>query len=204
MDQRSLILLGSLLLTVLAASFYWYGESDSAEDTTANSKLRKFAPEAIVSKFKQTVFNEVGIRHYQMAARTVTHFSQQSAAEMALPVITFYKEKEDAEHPNDDKLADQTDWVAKAKTGVILNEGESLVLKGKVKVTKPLANETPLTFNTESLIIMPEEQIAKTEDEVTLKQAEHITKAKGLVIDIASGKVELVSQVRSTYVPSAL
>lgn len=194
MDQRRLILLGSLLLTVLAASFYWYGENDSIEDSATNSKLIQFAPEAIVSKFKQTVFNESGLRHYHMAATTVTHYSQQSAAEMLSPVITFYN----------DETRNQMDWVAKAKTGIIQNEGESLVLTGKVKVTKPLKNETPLTFNTESLVIMPDEQIAKTTDEVTLKQAEHITKAKGLVIDIASGKVELVSRVRSTYVPSAL
>ena len=208
MDQRRLILLGTLLLTVLAAAFYWYGESDNGFNKQAKQEHYKhFAPEAIVAGYQQTIFNELGTRQYQMEAKTVTHYSQQEAAEMAMPIITFYTPNEtqnDSSNIVDDNYYDQTDWVAKAKTGIVQDQGDTLVLSGNVNVIKPIKDSEALTFSTESLLIKPNDEIAKTDEPVTLKQAQHITEAKGLVIDIAAGKVELLSNVRSQYVPAQL
>lgn len=197
MDQRRIIFLGALLLSIIAGSLHWYGEGMDSE--AAHSDYKHFAPETIVTGFQQTTFSELGIRQYHMKADKVTHYSAQSAAEMKQPVITFYRESADSGTPSD-----TTDWVAKAKSGVINEDGETLVLSGNVKVIKPLKNAETLSFITESLLIKPKQEIAKTDESVRIEQAQHTTHAKGLYIDIAAGKVELLSQVRSQYVPSTL
>ncbi|PIE40638.1 MAG: LPS export ABC transporter periplasmic protein LptC [Gammaproteobacteria bacterium] len=194
MDQRRIILLGALLLTMLAAAFYWYGESDIHAVNANNQALKRLAPEAIVQDFRQTVFNKLGIRQYRMEADTAIYYSLKSTAEMTSPTIAFFKKFD----------TDIIDWTATAHTGVVRDNGDTLVLSGAVNISKPLANRDTLTFNTESLLIRPNEEIAKTDEPVTITQSPHTTKANGLLIDIRAGKVKLLSQVRSQYVPATL
>lgn len=202
MDQRRLILLGALLLSVVAASLYWYGEPSNGIAPMGKS-YQAYVPETIVEGFQQTTFSLQGIRQYHMEATQVTHYSEQTTTEMLQPVITFY-EHDKPDKPMPETNDDVTDWVAKANQGVIEEDGETVVLTGNVNIIKPQENQQTLSFITESLLIKPKQETATTDLPVTLKQAQHITTAKGLVIDIAAGKVELVSQVRSRYVPATL
>ena len=196
MDQRRLILLGTLLLAVIAAGIHWYDSTATISQAQPES-ARQWAPESIVSGFAQTTFSESGVRHYELRADRVTHYSRQSAAEMVKPDIMFYRDNT----ATGAVVSDTTDWQASAANGVIHDDGETLTLKGDVKVVKPLRNADTLNFLTESLMIKPDQEVATTDDPVTVKQAQHVTTAVGLNIDIAAGRVQLLSQVKSQYVP---
>ena len=198
MDQRRLILLSALLLAIIAGGIQWYDRSVSpAHETT--TEQRQLAPESIVSDFSQTTFAESGARQYHLSAERVTHFSRQAAAEMTRPDILFYRNQSSA---GKDQEPAAIDWQASAASGIILEDQDTLTLTGSVRVTKPLAGEQTLNFDTESLTIKPKAEEASTADPVTVTQALHVTRATGLHIDIAAGKVELLSQVRSQYVPA--
>ena len=198
MDQRRLILLGTLLLAVIAAGIHWY-DNTGTRKFPGQENVRRYAPESIVTGFAQTTFSETGIRQYHLKAERVTHYSAQSAAEMLRPDIMFYR---------DENLADQAiptetvDWQASAATGVFHEDGDTLKLSGNVQVDKPLQNAETLNFQTESLTIKPKQEVASTADPVIVRQASHVTRATGLHIDIAAGQVQLLSQVRSQYVPA--
>ena len=197
MDQRRLILLGTLLLAVIAAGIHWY-DGTSILPRDQQEGARKWAPESIVSGFAQTTFSETGIRQYHLRADKVTHYSRHSTAEMMKPHIMFYRDSSAIDAPPEET----TDWEARAATGLIIDDGETLTLSGNVEVVKPLKNADTLKFNTRSLIIKPNQEVASTKEAVTVEQARHVTTATGLNIDIAAGKVQLLSQVRSQYVPA--
>ncbi len=198
MDQRRLILLGALLLAVIAAGIHWYDNTGNRV-LSVQEKARQFAPESIVSGFAQTTFSPTGIRQYHLKAERVTHYSAQSAAEMLRPDILFYR---DESLPDQAVPTDTIDWQASAATGIFHEEGDTLKLSGNVQVEKPLRDSETLNFETESLTIKPREEVASTDDPVTVRQALHVTRATGLHIDIAAGQVQLLSQVRSQYVPA--
>lgn len=200
MDQRRLILLGALLLSLLAASFYWYDETTKLP-AQQQARTKNLAPESIVSGFAQTTFSANGTRHYYLQADKVTHYARQAAAEMLKPDIRFFKGIQPTMRA-EDQTSVNTHWQAKANNGLLNEKTETLTLTGNVEITKPLENNRPLNFTTESLTIKPGQEIATTDKAVTLTQSEHITTAKGLIIDINAGKVELLSQVRSQYVPA--
>ena len=198
MDQRRIIFLGALLLSILAALIYWYGETGNSETSRPTLEQREQAPETVVDEFQQTTFTELGIRQYHMEATKVIHYTRQAAATLAQPTITFFQKPKSA----DSRILDITDWVAKADEGLIIDNGERLELSGNVEIIKPVDAKDAIEFYTQSLTIKPGQEIAETENPVTIKQDRHITQATGLVIDIAAGKVKLLSQVRSQYVPA--
>lgn len=199
MDQRRLIFLSALLLAIIAGAIQWYDRSSSHAQQAATHS-QQVAPESIVSGFAQTTFAETGALQYQLRAEKVTHFSRQAAAEMTKPDILFYRAQADQDASGEQAAID---WQASAASGVIREDQDTLTLSGDVRVTKPLSGEQALKFDTESLTIKPKAEVASTEDPVTVTQALHVTRATGLHIDIANGKVELLSQVRSQYVPAS-
>ena len=197
MDQRHLILLGTALLSMIALGLYWYGEGNGKHKIAANDQQR-LAPETLVTGFKQTTFSELGNRRYHIEAKQVVHHSHQSAAKMDKPLVTFYKKgMTTQQQPTTD-----TNWTATANTGIFNKTEETLKLLGNVNVIKALKKNETLNFVTDSLLVEPKKEIAKTDKIVTIKQSQHTTQAKGLIIDIAAGKMELLSQVRCRYVPT--
>ncbi|MDO6564062.1 LPS export ABC transporter periplasmic protein LptC [Amphritea sp. 1_MG-2023] len=83
--------------------------------------------------------------------------------------------------------------------GIISDNDDKIVLEGKVLFQD---NPDPTQANmlrTESLVILPQENIAKTDQRVTISSRLGVTTSVGMTIDTDSGILNLLSDVTGVY-----
>lgn len=93
-------------------------------------------------------------------------------------------------------------WNVRSLTGWISADGNEVRLHGDVRATSPVEAGTPVTMNTGQLNVFPDTNRAATRDIVTITQPGSILRGRGLEANLASKQYELLSEVRSRYVPT--
>ncbi len=190
MELRQVITISGLFLLGLAALLKWYTDilPDQHQSATLNSNR---LPDTVVLQVRQTTFNEQGERDYTLVADRAEHYVDAEKAIFTKPSISFYDQN-------------QIEWTATAQRGETMENGAILTLNGQVEISKQHNSQNPVSFSTEAITIQTRVQKAETDKKVILKQNEHRTEAKGLIIDMAAGKIKLLSQVKSYYDPNKI
>jgi lipopolysaccharide export system protein LptC len=189
MESKQLALLAAMII-LGAALLKWYTDFDSM-GLDGNGVTSGDAPSTQLFQVEQTTFNTDGNRHYRIEAEKAVHFALREEAEFTHPLIYFYEDN-------------QASWAASALAGIATDNGERVYLRGEVTVQQRDQGENPLSLITPEIILHPRSQFAETEQKVTIRQANFITQATGMQVDMTSGTVLLQSKVTSRYEPKPL
>jgi lipopolysaccharide export system protein LptC len=90
--------------------------------------------------------------------------------------------------------------TAKADRAQLSGDGQSLRLSGNVRMTRaPVAGQSELVLLTESLLVNPDRNFARTDEPVVIRNATSRTDAVGLEFDYATRQLDLLRDVRTTW-----
>ncbi|MGB6977377.1 MAG: LPS export ABC transporter periplasmic protein LptC [Gammaproteobacteria bacterium] len=117
----------------------------------------------------------------------VVHYAKDNRSEFSSPHIVIYDQDK---HP----------WVINAEHGQSQFGTQQIELWGNVKVQHFAVPQQPeVTLLTSRLKYFPEQQLAQTDQPVTIVQPGMVVHSLGLKADLKSASVLLISNVRARY-----
>jgi len=167
------------------------GESERVPDSYGkNMLLQTFAADGNVQ--------------YQVQAKSMQQYLADNSINLQAPLITLNNQG-------------SSPWIVTAKDGLIRPGKDSsgsdlrldekvLLLNGAVSVTQNFNRNDYVRLSSEALTVYPDAQTVRTKQAVVVETSAFKTKALGVIIDLASGRIEFPKnaqqRVRSTFIPT--
>ncbi|WP_299198635.1 LPS export ABC transporter periplasmic protein LptC [uncultured Amphritea sp.] len=95
--------------------------------------------------------------------------------------------------------ADQPNRRVSSLKGIISDNNDEVTLEGKVLFQDNSDASIATTLRTDSLTILPQQSIARTDDRVVISNSSGTTTSVGMTIDTDSGILNLLSDVTGVY-----
>jgi lipopolysaccharide export system protein LptC len=177
-----------LPLLLLLAATYWLNMQVQPTAAGYNKNLRH-DPDYIIDNFTATSLDNQGKIRFVMSAKKMLHYPDDDTTQLTEPRLASMT----SEYPP---------VRMTAETGEISSKGEDVYLRSNVVIVRPAyANKSELTFNTSYLHVMPNKNIADTDQAVTVTDANITHHAVGMELDNNAHVVKFLSQVRTVYEP---
>ena len=175
------------LLGLLGAT-YWLNQQAQPEPVKPDGSKRH-DPDSIVENFSAVKLNKQGTPYFIMSAAKMMHYPDDDSTALEAPRLTLLAE-------------DSPPLLATSESGSISRKGDELFLQGGVEVLRGAAQEqNQLKLQTESLKVIPEQDLASSDNAVTLTEAHTTVNAIGLELNNKTRTIKLLSRVKSEYVP---
>lgn len=176
----------SLSIVIIAALIFW--GSKIWETKQVISTLESSDPhyvDVFIHDFTITAMDESGQPNYILKANRLEHYSDSEYAVIEQPVIQL---TQGGHH-----------WMISAKAGEIDDINQLIMLRGAV-VLEQQDNQQPVRLETEQLDIDVLQKIASSPLTVTIFQQKFTLKSEGMILNNASGQLELLNSVEGNYV----
>lgn len=149
-------------------------------------------PDAFMEDVIAIIINKEGNPSLKIEAPKMIHYADNDRTDITTPHVMLYRQSPEPWHINSN--------YAKATQG--LSEvffWDHVVIHHVSDIANPTTQMTTAT-----LTVFPEQQIAKTNDTITVIQPNTTIHGVGMLANLNDGTVQLFSQARGEYVPSAL
>lgn len=185
--MRTPISLVILLLTGIVAILLIYFGNYQTIYPIADSSAPNQRPDFFMDDISSIKLNLDGSIHYRLTASNLAHYARLNRTELTNPQLTLYQK-------------DRTPWELSAKTGTLLEDGNSINLKDQVQLIQKAENKSvPTKLTTTEITIKPDEHYAITDQPIKILSAEGLTTATGLKAFFNTNKMELLSEVNGVY-----
>ncbi|MCD8523590.1 MAG: LPS export ABC transporter periplasmic protein LptC [Saccharospirillaceae bacterium] len=186
MRKRYLLLLLTLFfgLALLAVDRY------TLEQAPALSEQQSREPDYYGQGLYNRQYDSTGELQQTFVAERSTHYPQTRMTLFTAPLLMSADEQ------------GQT-WQVNALEGTLLDDEQSLRLAGQVEI-RPLTPAKPsddLLIETSRLTYHSRQQMAETDQPVTITSLQTRISATGMTLDIARQRMEFKAQVDTRYVP---
>jgi lipopolysaccharide export system protein LptC len=184
MKDRWLAYAPLLLLGSLAGLTYWLDQRVQPPGAGHNGSAGQ--PDFIVNDFNAMRMDLEGKPRYSVAAKRLIHYADETDTLLELPRLTSYEKKE-------------APLTIQANEGRLSPGGADAYFIGDVLLHQPAhGDEEDMSLSTSFLHIRPDQSLAKTDRDVTLKHGNSIVKSVGLEFNNATRSLKLLSRVRGT------
>ena len=178
--------LAFLPLIFLLGAAYWLNLQVQPLPPREDSSKRH-DPDFIVNNFSAMTLNEQGTPRFIVAAQKMVHYPDDSTTILEAPRLTSLS-------PGSPTL------YASATSGSISGKGDEIFLRDDVKITRAAsATQSEMVFTTTYLHVLPERDLADTDQPVTLADANNRIKAVGMHINNKTRVINLLAQVNSEH-----
>ena len=175
-------------LLLLLAATYWLSLQVQSPDSGSKKSMRH-DPDYIMDNFTATTLDKQGKVRFVMSAQKMMHYPDDDRTYLDAPRLMSMA----AEHPA---------MQMTALNGEVSSKGDELFLRNNVVIVRPAyANKSELTLRTSYLHIVPNKDIADTDQAVTLEDARVTLNAIGMEMDNKAHTVKFLSQVKTVYEP---
>ncbi|WP_050476523.1 LPS export ABC transporter periplasmic protein LptC [Herbaspirillum rhizosphaerae] len=187
--QRIRLAIIVAVLAALALASFWVlqvlrSNSDSALTTRPSSK-----PDYYVEQFSYVKMSETGQPRYDITGARMVHFPADDSFEVTKPVITTLTEEK----------APMTLYSQRAR---IEDDNSKIHMYGDVNGNRAAtAKSENMHLKTEYLLLLPDDDIAKTDKPVELTMGSSIMTGTGMIANNATQEFQLLHNVRGTYQP---
>ncbi|MDO8351714.1 MAG: LPS export ABC transporter periplasmic protein LptC [Gallionella sp.] len=179
-----------LPLLALLAFVYWLDSQVQQEGSVAVQNQRH-TPDVIMDNFSATKMDQQGVPRFFLSAQQLRHYPDNDSTELELPRLTMLT----AERPAV-RMA--------GKRGLISSRGDEVIFRDDVNVVRAAsAEQSALTLRTQYLRVLPDLDLANTDQAVTIVDANNTVHAIGLEMDNKARILKLLSHVRSEHLPHA-
>lgn len=149
---------------------------------------RPHNPDSIADDVLVININAQGNPASRFSAVRMVHYPYQDTTLTTQPNLVIY-------------VNDEQPWTITANHGKAIEGSNSIQLWDNVKFHQPAGSDKPAsTVLTESFTYWPNRQFGETDKPVTLLQPGVKVTAVGLTANTITGKVDLLNEVRSSYV----
>ena len=175
-----------LPLLLLLAAAYWLNQQVQPLPAKSDSSERH-DPDFMVNNFAATTLNEQGTPRFMIVAKKMLHYPDDDTTHLESPQLTSLFPDRPALHIS-------------ASNGSISGMGDEIFLRDSVKIIRVAsARQSELVFTTTYLHVIPERDLADTDQPVTMIDARNRIDAIGMQLDNKSRVVKLLAQVSSTH-----
>ena len=171
----------ALLLLLLAVATGWFLQKPEIDSPA--SAARAQGPDMFADQIEVTVMNETGQAIYHITADELIHSPDTERFDLTRPFIELRRDAGD-------------NWNITSERGQMTDNGDELWFLGKVDIHRQ--GGKPLHIKTSDLLVKPDEELAETENKVSISAPQYKINATGLEADFGKGLLEFRSRVRGT------
>ncbi len=185
MGERLSTLFPLFLLFLLAALTYWLDRAVQSPDAPRTTMMRH-DPDYTADKLLATRMDVSGrVRDTLQAARMV-HYPDDDSTELERPrFVSFERE---------------APFSINSNNALVSSNGGNLYFRGAVRATRaPYADNSELVVTTEYLHVMPDDNIAITDQPVTIRDDTMTIHAVGMELNNETRILKLNAAVRGVY-----
>ncbi|TVO62447.1 LPS export ABC transporter periplasmic protein LptC [Denitromonas ohlonensis] len=169
-----------MALAALAAGSIWLERISTDPNATPEPKAM-LGPDVIVEHMALTRFDLTGTPQYYIDAQQMRHLPAQAQSELIEPIVRYER--------------DGMHLRLTADHGVTRDDGERVDLKGQVRAQRTLPDKPESTFTSDTLVLWPNTEQAKSIDPVVLTQDGAVVYSKGMTADNLFGEITLTGGV---------
>ena len=187
MIARSAIFFPLVLAIALAIITFWINLTVEQQGPKIDGSNRH-DPDYTMNNFVTTQTDVTGKLRYVLAAAEMAHYPDDDSTVLQRPRFTQY-------------TANKPYTQIEALRGYVSSNGEEIVLVDNVKVVRQaFEGKGEMQVLTERLIILPKQDLAKTDSPVVIKQApKTVIHATGMVFDKKNQTIKLSKRVKVHY-----
>ena len=184
MRRRSLIAASLLAVATVAGLAVW-DLRPKAQQRAATASRSDY----ILENFELTSLDENGKESFSVKAPHLERDRGGKSLTIQLPQFSFPDKKEGR-------------WLATSTSAWVAEKGVEVRLTNKVEMLGPPSPLGEITrFSTEHLQIFPKQDLALSEDPVTISRANSILHGTGLRADMQTHRIQLLANVKGRYAP---
>jgi lipopolysaccharide export system protein LptC len=174
-----------LLLAALAALTYWLDHTMQSPDVVRD-KRQAHEPDYTVENLIATRLNVDGRVHDTLRTAVLLHYPDDDSTHLTAPQFASY--------------AHGTPLSITAREGEISSNGGNLYFRGDVRATRAAqGGNGALVVTTEYLHVLPDDNIAKTDHAVTIREDGMTISAGGMELNSERRLLKLHAGVRAVY-----
>lgn len=187
MSERLQSWLPLLPLLLLMAATYWLNLQVEAPDSDAKSP--RHDPDYVIDNFTATTLDEQGKIRFVMSAKKMWHYPDDDTTHLEVPHL-------------ESLTAERPPMRMSALEGEISSKGDEVFLRKDVTIIRPAyADKSELTFKTNYLHVIPNKDLADTDQPIAMEDARTKLNAVGMELDNKTHIVKFLSHVTTVYVP---
>ena len=176
-----------MLMIIFICTLTWmvlFDNQSSVSFVSANASM----PDAIMEGATTLILNKQGKPKMKLSAVKMIHFTKNDNTQFVLPQLTFYRDK--------------SPWYVNSHYASATQGIEHVQFWQNVIIHYPADEEQPDTIiKTRQLSVHPQQQIAETDEKITLTQPNLKLQSKGMHANMQTGFIKLLSNARGEYVP---
>jgi lipopolysaccharide export system protein LptC len=187
MIRDRLIAWSPAILLLLLAVLTWWLDAKVRSPLNLGGQATRGAPDFYVEGFNAVRMNPDGTRRYELSGKRLVHYTNERSAILSSPTLLYH----------DYARAPVT---VSADIAEIENGGENVYFRGDVRIDRPPFDLNPrLGVATSYLHVIPDQEIAKTDQPVTLADGNSTVRSVGLEFDNRNNRISLLSRVQAHY-----
>jgi lipopolysaccharide export system protein LptC len=177
-----------VLLAFLAALTFWLDRVVQFPVGPKASEVRH-DPDYIVDGLSAVRMDTEGRVKHTLRAQKMTHFPDDDVTLLVAPRFVTYGE-------------DRAPVTVTSREARMSGNGENVYFEEDVRVVRePLGNQSELVLETNYLHVIPDDNIAKTDRPVTIRNASGLVSASGLELNSETRVLKLQGRVKATFDP---
>lgn len=177
-----------VIVVALISLGLWFTESPPKQllGKRPTQQQHSKAADLVIRDARTRHYNTEGTLAYRVDAERITffQFERRDRADLTEPRMLFYQDK-------------NLKWRTESRKGVAFDNGQKVVLEGDVKVAE--LPQPGITLRTAKIVLKPREEFAETDKVVTITDGANLTTGKGMRANLKQDKVEILSDVESSY-----
>lgn len=184
------------LLGGLAALTYWL-DSQVQPPLPRRDGSERHDPDIFVEGFRAISLDAQGRPKQSIAGKRAVHFGDDQTTEIVEPALAQTE-------------AGKPALRVSARLGTLTGDRKSVTFAGGVRAVREAgptrpgeAPAGPVVVTTEHLVVVPDDEVARTDKAVTIEEPRGIIQSVGLELDHKARTVKLKSGVRGTLQPQA-
>lgn len=181
----------SLVLLVALGLFSFYLSQVAEREQAGRAAVRPASnePDYFVERLALLTMDERGQPSYRLEAQRLQHFARDDSTLFESPVLVSL----DPSRPR---------VTVTARRGRLLEGGEEAHLQGEVQVTRAATgNGAPLLAETDYAVVLPSQDIVRTDRPVTVVQGPNRLSGVGMELNNRTRQLRLDSRVSTVWQP---
>lgn len=180
-----------VLLGVLAVVTYYLAEFAGRDANPRGPRKVTHEPDYFVERFALTKLDAQGQPSFSLTSERLVHYPDDDSTEYVRPRLVSL----DPSKPQVTLSADR---------GASTSEGVETHLYDNVLLTRAATDDGPaLTVHTEYILLLSEEDIARTDRFVRINNGQSVLTGVGMEFNNAARQLQVRSDVKGTWVPAA-
>lgn len=187
MSQQSMLrrwMFGILTVAILSSC----SEADNGRNPLASALEAPY--DYYLTGMQSHRFDAQGTIRYRLESDRYTHFPDDDHADLVVPHLQWLSDRGEL-------------WLLDAQNGRLQTDpaNETLLLTGMVSLKRTPGAAGALELRTETLLVLPPAEIARTEAPVTVTSDSVNLQSDGMQLDFSTNHLNLLSNVRGTHAP---